>query len=392
MSATSASSSIFGIDIKGFFSNLDRMLLIVVTCLVTFGLIAVYSASLTIEEASFSRQLLGVALGGILAVILASFDYRLLEPYAIAFFVIDCVLILLPLVPGLSYSANGITGWVRVPLVGLTFQTSELAKLVTIILMSSLAARYKGRIPSLGEYIKLCVMLSVPFLLIFLQPDLGTGLVFFVSGAAVIILAGPKRSWVIVTIVLVVILVALIIGTDQFIDARWGDSRSLIKDYQINRLMVFLDPDSDTTGSGYNIKQAMIAVGSGGFLGKGIGNASQAVGGFLPAAHTDFIFALISEEFGFVGAMLLILLFTWLIFSALRIARHCDNLFGKLLVGGIVVMWTFQTFENIGMCLSLMPITGIPLPFISFGSSSMIAQMLFVGLVQSVAVHRTKVT
>ena len=220
-----------------------------------------------------------------------------------------------------------------------------------------------------------------------LQPDLGTGLVVLVSGAVVIVMAGPKRSWVLATVGILVALVAVVLMTDSAIDAAVGDERSLIKDYQMNRLLVFLDPGHDTSDAGYQLQQSLIAVGSGGLFGKGIGNATQATSGFLPEAHTDFAFALLCEEFGFVGAALLLGLYLVLIFSSLRVAQRCGALFGKLAVAGIAAMWTFQIFENVGMCLSLMPITGIPLPFISFGSSSMIAQLLTVGIVQSVCVH-----
>ena len=208
-----------------------------------------------------------------------------------------------------------------------------------------------------------------------------------VSGAVVIVAAGPKRQWVVATVAVLLGLVALILLTDDLVDAAVGDSRSLIKDYQMNRLLVFLNPETDSSGSGYNLQQALIAVGSGGLFGKGIGNATQAGSGFLPEAHTDFVFALLSEEFGFAGSCLLLVLFLVLIISTLRVAQRCEGVFGKLVAVGVAAMWTFQVFENVGMCLSLMPITGVPLPFISFGSSSMVAQLVTVGLVQSVSTH-----
>ena len=158
----------------------------------------------------------------------------------------------------------------------------------------------------------------------------------------------------------------------------------------MNRLLVFIDPTADTSGAGYNLMQSLIAVGSGGFFGKGIGAASQAGEGFLPEAHTDFVFALLCEEFGFVGALVLLALFALLIFSTIRVAFRSDSLFLKLVGVGIVGIWLFQILENIGMCIGLMPITGIPLPFISFGSSSMIMQMANVGIVQSIWRHRAK--
>lgn len=376
--------------LKGFAAGVDRPLLVISLVLVAYGLFVVYSASLTIAEASVSRQALGALLGLIIAAAACAFDYRRLCSVAGALFVLDCLLMLAPFIPGLSYSAKGIVGWIRIPGIGLTFQTSELAKLVTIVLMAALASEYNGRISRLRDYLKLCAVLTVPFVLILVQPDLGTGLVVLVAGAAIIVMAGPKRSWVLATLGILVGLVALVLVTDGIIDAAVGDSRSLLKDYQMNRLLVFLDPEHDTSDAGYNLQQAMIAVGSGGFFGKGIGNATQAGSGFLPEAHTDFVFALLSEEFGFVGASCLLVLYVLLILASLRVAFRCEALFGRLIVVGIVAMWTFQIFENVGMCLSLMPITGIPLPFISFGSSSMIVQLLAVGVVQSVNSHTAR--
>ena len=372
---------------QGFFAQMNWPVALAAAALVAYGLVVVYSASLSISAASPARQALGVGIGAVLGLAMYRFDMRRLANCSTALLVIDCLLMLAPLVPFSSYNANGLTGWVKVPLVGLTFQTSELAKPVTVMLMASLGARYNGRVASLRDYIKLCAVLAVPFLLILLQPDLGTGLVILVSGAVVIVMSGPKRSWILVTIALLVGLVALVLLTDGLIDSVLGDDRSLIKDYQMNRLLIFLDPDSDTTNAGYNLRQAMIAVGSGGLFGKGLGNATQAGSGFLPEAHTDFAFALLSEQFGFVGAAALIALYAVLVFGAIRLAHRCDALFAKLTLLGIAAMWTFQIFENIGMCLSLMPITGIPLPFISFGSSSMIVQLLTVGIVLSAGAH-----
>ena len=370
-----------------FFSGLDPVVVLVTLVLVAYGLVIVYSASLSIAAASPARQALGAGIGAVAALAMYRFDMRRLANYALALFVIDCLLMLAPLVPFLSYNANGLTGWVRVPVIGLTFQTSELAKPVTVMLMAALGARYGGRVGTLRDYVRLCGILAVPFLLILLQPDLGTGLVILVSGAVVIVMAGPKASWVLATVGLLVGGVAAVLLTDGIIDNLVGDEHSLIRDYQMNRLLVFLDPESDTTNAGYNLRQCMIAVGSGGLFGKGLGNATQAASGFLPEAHTDFAFALLSEQFGFVGAVALIALYAVLVFSAIRIAGRCGSLFAKLTLLGIAAMWTFQIFENIGMCLSLMPITGIPLPFISFGSSSMIVQLLTVGIVLSAAAH-----
>lgn len=367
-------------------SSLYLPALIPTVLLVAYGLLVVWSASLTIEAASFPRQAFGAVLGLIAAVVVWRYDYRALANMTTVLLVLDVVLMLLPHVPGLGANAKGMTGWIVIPLIGLRFQPSELAKIITILLMAGLTAQYNGKIETLRDYVRLCAILCVPFFLILSQPDLGTGLVILVLGATIIICGGAKRSWVLVTIALIVLGAAVIIVTSM----SESFPVHVLKPYQLKRLIVFVDPTVDPAGDGYNLQQAKIAVGSGGLLGKGIGNATQAGQGFLPEAHTDFVFALLSEEFGFVGAMLLLGLFACLLFSTILLAMRCESPFAKLTLVGIVAMWTFQILENIGMCIGIMPITGIPLPFISFGSSSMIVQLMAAGLVQSVHLHRNK--
>ncbi len=353
--------------------------------LVVYGVVVIWSASLTIPEANFPRHLVGIAMGLVGAVLVWRYDYRNLQGMTRALLIIACILMIAPKIPGLSYSAKGITGWVKVPGIGITFQPSELAKLVVIYLMAALGAQYNGKIESLRDYVRLCAILLVPFGLILLQPDLGTGLVLLVFGATVIICSGAKRSWVLVTIALIVVGAAAIIVTSML-----DGFPHILKTYQLNRLIVFVDPSVDPTNNGYNLQQAKIAVGSGGLLGKGIGGATQAGNGFLPEAQTDFVFALLAEEFGFVGGVVLLGLFAWMILSTILLGMRCESMFGKLVCVGCAAMWTFQVLEEVGMCMGIMPITGIPLPFISYGATSMIAQLMAVGMVQSVWRHRQK--
>lgn len=353
--------------------------------LVVYGVVVIWSASLTIPEANFPRHLVGIAMGLVGAVLVWRYDYRNLQGMTRTLLIIACILMIAPKIPGLSYSAKGITGWVKVPGVGITFQPSELAKLVVIYLMAALGAQYNGKIESLRDYVRLCAILLVPFGLILLQPDLGTGLVLLVFGATIIICAGAKRSWVLVTIALIVVGAAAIIVTSML-----DGFPHILKTYQLNRLIVFVDPSVDPTNNGYNLQQAKIAVGSGGLLGKGIGGATQAGNGFLPEAQTDFVFALLAEEFGFVGGFVLLGLFAWMILSTILLGMRCESMFGKLVCVGCAAMWTFQVLEEVGMCMGIMPITGIPLPFISYGATSMIAQLMAVGMIQSVWRHRQK--
>ncbi len=359
--------------------------------LVAYGCFVIWTASLSIEEASFPRQLLGVGIGTVLAVCAWNIDYRMFANWSHVLMVLDVLLIFSPFIPGLSYEGGGMTGWIRFPIIGLTFQPVELAKLVTVLYMASLTAEYNGTIDSLRDYLKLCVMLCIPFVCILIQGDLGSGIVVFVAGAVIIMMGGPKKEWVLSTIGLLVGLIVLFFAVNSITTAYFDTP--LIAQYRLNRLLVFLDPEgSSSSEEGYNLLQSLIAVGSGGFFGRGIGSASasQSGAGFLPEAHTDFVFALLSEEFGFMGDLLLIALYLLLILGTVYIAARTESIFGKLVAVGIVGMWTFQIFENIGMCIGLMPITGIPLPFISFGSSSMMVQLTVVGVVQSVWRHRAK--
>lgn len=349
--------------------------------LIAYGLVVVWSASLTNSDANIVKQSAGVALGLVGAAIVWRYDYRQLQNMSTWLLVADVALMLLPRVPGLAYTAKGMTGWVR--LGGLQFQPSEVGKLVTIFLMAALCAQFNGRIKDLRDYVKLCGTLLVPFAAIMAQPDLGTGLIILVTGAAIIICAGAKREWVIVTLIVFALGCALIV----FCSMNWGFP---LKTYQLNRLMVFADPSLENTEYGYNLQQAKIAVGSGGLFGKGLTAATQSQGGFLPENHTDFIFARLAEEFGFVGAVGLLGLYGWLVFSTLRLAQKLEAPFAKLVLAGVVAMWSYQLLQNVGMCIGIMPITGIPLPFVSYGATSMVVQVTAVGIVQSVYLHRTK--
>ncbi len=357
--------------------------------LILYGVVVIWSASLTIADASFPRHLLGIGLGAALGVICWKVDFRGLANVTNVLLAIDIIVIFSPYIPFLSYNAMGMTGWIQIPGIGLTFQPVELAKIITVFIMAALGAQYNGQIDSVREYAKLCGMLAIPFGAILLAGDLGSGLVVFFSGAIIIMMSGPKKEWVLSTIAILIGMVALLLAADSVVDSLLGHD-VLIRQYQMNRLLVFIDPSADTSGAGYNLMQSLIAVGSGGFFGKGIDAATQTASGFLPEAHTDFVFALLCEEFGFVGAMVLLALFAALILGSIRVAYRSDSLFLKLAAVGIVGIWMFQVLENVGMCIGLMPITGIPLPFISFGSSSMLMQMANVGIIQSIWRTRAK--
>lgn len=384
--ASNRMPNMYTTDKSGIKNQVYLPALIPAVLLVVYGLFVIWTASLSIKEASLTRQCFGVVVGSIAAFFVWRFDYRRLNGITIALLAFDVFLMIMPKIPGLGVEAKGIVGWVRIPFLG-QFQPAEPAKLVTVFLMAGLASQYNGKIDRLEDYVKLCAVLLVPFFFILVQPDLGTGLVILFIGATIIIVAGAKPEWVWITIGLIVLGSAIIIGMSM----TEGMPHPL-KPYQLKRLLVFVDRSIDPTGDGFNLAQSEIAVGSGGIFGKGINNATQVGKGFLPEAHTDFIFALLSEEFGFIGSFLLLFLFGWLILGTISMAHKVESTFGKLVLVGVVAMWNFQVLENIGMCIGLMPITGIPLPFISYGSSSMVTQLMAVGLVQSVWKYRSKVS
>jgi rod shape determining protein RodA len=361
-------------------------LLVIAAAVTAYGLIIVNSATANSEEFSFTRQLLGVGIGVILMLALWRLDYHRLADFVVPLLVIDFVLILSPLLPFIGVTVNGARSWIM--LFGQQIQPGEIAKILTIIVMAALVAKYRGKLDSGRDYLKCLGILMALLLAIMLQPDLGTGLVFIAIGMTVLFTGGARGRWLVITLLSVAAVVALVIYFDPILDDIFG-SDVLLKDYQKDRLLVFIDEDLDPTGVGYNLRQAKIAIGSGGFFGKGLHQATQSALGFLPEAPTDFIFCVLAEELGFIGCVGLLTLYVALIGISFWIALRADDGFGTLLVMGCVGMWIFQILENIGMTCGLMPITGIPLPFVSYGSSFMLTNFMALGLILSVWAHRS---
>lgn len=351
--------------------------------LVAYGLLVQFSATASDADYSFSRQLMGVAVGVVLFVLITRMDYHVLSGYTTVFLIINVVLLLSPHIPGIGVEVNGGQSWIYV---GIQLQPGEFAKVTVVLLAASVMARYGGRLNDLREFIKALLILAVPFICVMTQPDLGTGLVYLMIAGFALIIGGANWRFIVVTIAVLVALVAAILMIDPHLDQLFGHD-VLLKDYQKSRLTVFLDPTHDTSGDGYNLQQAKIAIGSGGLLGKGFMQATQSSLGFLPEAPTDFVFCVLAEEFGFIGAVILMVFYIGLIVCSVNVARNSGDLFGTIIVICVVGMWLFQILENIGMTCGLMPITGIPLPFISYGSSFMIVNFMMLGLINSVWVH-----
>lgn len=353
-------------------------LLVIISLLTLYGSVMVQSATSGMDAGPglFKRHLIGVAIGLVPMAFAWMIDYRDLKGWLGPLVLLDAFLILAPRIPGLGYSAGGATSWLAVGGIRL-FQPSEPAKLVTIVIMAIVISQFKGRIDDWKDVARVMGYLAVPLVLILLQPDLGTGLVFVAITMGMLLVGGMRPKWFLVIALIGVLAVGIVLKAD------------LLETYQKNRLLVFVDPTLDPSGAGYNLAQSKIAIGSGGLTGKGLGSGTQGNLNFLPERHTDFIFAVLGEELGFTGAVVLLGLYLALLVTALEISAQSRDLFGSLIVAGVISMWVFQILENIGMTIGLMPITGIPLPFMSFGSSFMVTNLAATGMLLSVWARRT---
>ncbi len=374
------------------FPSLNLPLVVVVALLAGYGLVVVYSAVYGDPDYSFPRQAALVAAGAVVMIVLWRFDYRRLSEFTTLFLIVNVVLILSPHIPGLGTDAGmGSQSWIKMdPLPQV--QPGEFAKITVILLDASVMARYGGRLDDLREYLKALGIMLIPFLCIMTQPDLGTGLVYLFIGAVALVVGGARPKFLLVTLAAGIVAVACVFALDEVLAVRNADGTveyKLLKNYQRARLLVFLDPELDPTGDGYNLKQAQIAIGSGGLFGQGYMQGSQHALGILPEAPTDFIFCVLAEELGFFGVVVLLGLYLALVLVSFRIAGSAGDLFGLLIVMCVVGMWLFQILENIGMTCGLMPITGIPLPFMSYGSTGTIMNFIMLGLVGSVWAHNT---
>jgi rod shape determining protein RodA len=342
--------------------------------LVAFGTLMVWSATagMTAQDAMFRRHLIGVALGLLPLVALWLIDYQKLKAWTGPLMIALSLLILSPRIPGLGATAKGATSWLEVFGVRL-FQPSEPAKLLFIVVMAAVIAEFNGRIDEWRDVLKVWGYAALPVGLILLQPDLGTGMVFVAIATGMLIVGGMKGRYFLYAALAAVVLIGALLALP-----------TPLEQYQKDRLLVFIDPARDPKGAGYNLAQSKIAIGSGGLAGKGLGAGTQSNLNFIPERHTDFIFSVLGEQLGFLGAITLLGLFLALLASALSISTSSRDLFGALLATGLIAMWLFQIVENIGMSVGMMPITGIPLPFMSYGASAMVTNLAGVGMLLSV--------
>lgn len=326
----------------------------------------------TDPEAYLKKHVINLVIGMALGLLVSRFDYRLLRAYTPILYVASILGLLVVLSP-LGSTINGAKAWISLP-GGFTIQPSEFAKIAIILGMSMILSEKRDaeNEPRDIDVLYALVVAGVPITLVMLQPDLGTVLVTVCAVFAIIAVSGAKTRW----------LVGLLAGGAlvAFVALQVG----ILKQYQVDRLTAFTDPTNDPRGIGYNTQQARIAIGSGGLFGTGLFQGPQTQGRFVPYNQTDFVYSVAGEELGFVGAVGIILLLAILLWRAIRIAVRASDLFGRLVATGIAVWIGFQAFENIGMNLGIMPVTGVPLPFVSYGGTSMFASWIAIGLLLNV--------
>jgi rod shape determining protein RodA len=356
--------------------------------LIGYGTLVVWSATsgYTTGPALFKRHLLGLAIGMVPLALAWAIDYKALRHWTGPLAATGVLMLTLVLLPFFGKVVNGQRNWLGIGSLRL-FQPSEPVKLILILVLAAVIAEFKGKIETPAEVARVLAFLAVPLVLIMMEPDLGTALVFIVITMGMLLVGGLKPRWFAVFAAVAVVGILLLVQVDSVADKVAGHD-VLIKQYQYDRMTVFVNPSVDTTGAGYNLTQSKIAIGSGGLLGKGLRAGTQSNLNFLPERHTDFIFAVLGEELGFVGAIVLLGLYLALLVTALEISASSRDLFGALIVTGLISMWTFQILVNIGMTVGIMPITGIPLPFMSFGSSFMVTNLAGIGMLLSVWARR----
>lgn len=368
---------------------IDKPFLIVLAAIIIFGLVVLVSATKAISSNPFYYlriQIIAIFIGLAISIFIIRYDYSQMTKYNYLIYGTAILLLVLTLVIG--EESRGTVGWINLgPLPAV--QPAEFTKIMLIIAFADFLSRRKGNLNTLAELLPCFIFMAIPFALIMLQPDLGTALVYIVITVVMMFVAGANPRIMITLILSAVAIVAL----SLFLHFQYGMSLPL-EDYQLKRLTVFIDPYDDGQGgrgAGWNTIQSLIAIGSGGLFGKGLYNGTQVQLNFLPEHHTDFIYAVIGEELGFVGAAVIILLYGLLLLRAVYIAYNAKDFYGTLIVIGISAMWFFHIYENIGMSIGIMPITGIPLPFLSYGGSSMLTNIIAVGIILSVNIRGKKI-
>jgi rod shape determining protein RodA len=363
--------------------HVDWILLLLLGALVVAGMFLLYSATASTLRGDgldpFTRvkkQAITAVIGVGIMLVVVTFDYRFFKVYAGFIYVATLAALLLVRVPGLG--ATDATGtaqrWFEIA--GFQLSPAEAAKVAVIVMLGAVLSEIRTPEPRFGDVVRVLVIAAIPMALVFLGPDIGTTITLAAIVVGMLVVAGTRLKHL---LVLTVVGLGLI-----FLAFQVG----AIKDFQRDRLIAFLDPAGVSSDARYNLDQSLIAVGAGGLTGVGYGNGTQTNLDYVPEQHTDFIFTVAGEEFGFVGAMAILLLYALILWRAIRIAALSKDPFGTLVAAGIATMFAIQMFVNVGMVIGIMPITGIPLPFLSYGGSSLLVSLAAVGMLESIHMRR----
>ncbi len=375
---------------KRMLRNLDYFFIFVVVVLLGVSLLVMSTASLGVKAMQpnyyLKLQVVWIVTGIALLLGVVSINYQSFRNWSWWLYGLNLCLLLM--VNFFGSDARGAARWIDITDT-IAIQPSEFAKILIIVCFADFIAKRKGKLNAYKDFIPCFIYIGVPMLLVVMQPDLGTGMVF---GAIMlgIMLVGGANPWKLASILLLIVVIA---GGAIYAHLQWGLPVPL-QDYQVKRIITFTKASSatemDIRGDSYQVMQSMVAIGSGGMWGKGYREGTQGQLNFLPEHHTDFIFSVVAEEFGFIGSVTLLFLFFILVARAIGIAMHAKDLFGALIVVGVSAMFCFHLLVNVGMVSGLMPVTGIPLPLVSYGGSAMWSNMMAIGLVINVNYHKQK--
>ncbi|MEO8625452.1 MAG: FtsW/RodA/SpoVE family cell cycle protein [Candidatus Limnocylindrales bacterium] len=357
---------------SGSWRSFDIQLAVAALALAVIGLLMAWTNSPDgpLSAGSiFTRGLMWFALAIIAFAAVAAFDYRWLRTFSALIYLANVGLLILTLIIGVTI--NGAQRWLSVG--GLTFQISEISKVVMIGVLATFLQARRDKLGNLSTLLGVGMLIAPPFILVMIQPDLGSALVLVAIAAGALYLSGASLRWMGLAAGSVVAMVPVI----------W----SVLQDYQRRRLLSFLDPSSDPQGAGFQVIQAQIAVGSGGIFGKGLTGGATGASALLPVQSTDFAFAVLLEELGFIGGIVVFLLFAWLLWRVMLIGWRSGTVFGIAFAAGTASMIVFQILVNVGMIAGMMPVTGIPLPFITHGGASIVSTAVALGLLQSIAMR-----
>lgn len=351
--------------------RLDWILITAVLLLLGVGLLALYSISVSekvnVGEATFFSKQVAAFLVGIIVMFIFSFtDYHNFKAHSKIIYFVMIIILVLVLIKGSL--VRGTTGWFSIGF--LNFQPVEIAKVFLILSLASFITKSKAMLSEITRLVASFSLAGVAIILVLLQPDFGSALVLIAILITMLLLSGIEWKYLAVMFFLGILSLVMI----------WF----LLADYQKNRIINFVNPENDPKGSGYNVIQSMVAVGSGGLTGKGLGHGSQSQLNFLPENHTDFIFAVIVEEFGVLGAGVIIILLLVIFYRLKKIAQIAMDNFGYLIVAGSMAMFFVQVMVNIGMNIGVMPVTGIPLIFLSYGGSSLVVSFMTIGIINNI--------